>query len=273
MIGAIIGDIMGSQYEFRPIKTKNFPLFSKHCSYTDDSLMTIAVADALMQAQDRGTDFQTALIFEMRRIGRCYPQPMGGYGEQFRRWLTSPEPNPYNSYGNGAAMRVSPCGEAAASLQEALALAKASAEVTHSHPEGIRGAQAAAAALYLAKSGKNRDEIRQYIQSHFYPLNQSLDEIRPRYFFDESCQGTVPQAITAFLESDSFEDAARNAVSLGGDCDTLTSITCAIAWAFYRRSGMDDTMFLLSKRALASLPAELRSIVVRWEARHGSFVA
>ena len=168
-------------------------------------------------------------------------------------------------------MRVSPCGDVAATLDEALELARQSAEVTHNHPEGVKGAQAVAAAIYLARTGESRDGIRGYIEQHFYPLHQTADEIRPRYRFDETCQGTVPQAITAFLESVSFEDALRTAVSLGGDCDTLTDITCAIAWPFYARGGLDTTMVRLRDEALALLHDDLRGIVIRWEERYGGY--
>ena len=216
MYGAIIGDIVGSAYEFRNIKTKTFPLFSPGCDYTDDSLMTIAVAQALSQ--------------------------------------------PYGSFGNGSAMRVSPCGLYAATLEEALELAKASAEVTHDHPEGIKGAQATAAAIYLARTGSGKEVIRDHIRENFYPLEQTLDEIRPSYGFDESCQGTVPQAIQAFLEADSFEDAIRNAISLGGDSDTLGAITGSIAWSYFRaQNGGSPTEAMESIRATAAgyLPADL----------------
>lgn len=209
----------------------------------------------------------------MRQIATKYPCPMGGYGRHFRHWLVSSDPQPYGSFGNGSAMRVSPCGDVAATLDEALALAKQSAEVTHSHPEGIKGAQAVAAAIYLARTGESRNGIRSYIEQHFYPLEQTVDEIRPRYRFDETCQGTVPQAITAFLESVSFEDALRTAVSLGGDCDTLTDITCAIAWPFYARNGLDDTMVRLRDEALALLHDDLREIVTRWEERYGGYTS
>lgn len=168
-------------------------------------------------------------------------------------------------------MRVSPCRDVAATLDEALALAKQSAEVTHSHPEGIKGAQAVAATIYLARTGESRNGIRSYIEQHFYPLEQTVDEIRPTYRFDETCQGTVPQAITVFLESVSFEDALRTAVFLGGDCDTLTDITCAIAWPFYARNGLDDTMVHLRDEALALLHDDLREIVIRWEERYGGY--
>ena len=234
MYGAIIGDIVGSVYEFDNIKTKDFPLFSSKSTYTDDSIVTIAVAKALIYSRENQTSFKSALIRYMREYGQRYPH--AGYGGMFSRWLISATPKPYNSFGNGSAMRVSPCGLIAVTLQEALDLAKASAEVTHNHPEGIKGAQATAAAIFLARCGKSKDEIRKYIEANFYKLQMSLDDIRPKYFFNETCQETVPQAIIAFLESESFEDAIRNAVSLGGDSDTLAAITGSIAWAFYRRN-------------------------------------
>ena len=273
MIGAIIGDIAGSTYEFHSIKAKDFPLFAPGSSYTDDSLMSIAVASALMQTGESHDGFKSHAVTSMRQIATKYPCPMGGYGGRFRHWLVSPHPRPYGSFGNGSAMRVSPCGDVAATLDEALELARQSAEVTHNHPEGIKGAQAVAAAIYLARAGESRDGIRGYIEQNFYPLEQTVDEIRPRYRFDETCQGTVPQAITAFLESVSFEDALRTAVSLGGDCDTLTDITCAIAWPFYARNGLDDTMVRLRDEALALLHDDLREIVTRWEERYGGYTS
>ena len=271
MIGAIIGDIAGSTYEFHSIKTMDFPLFAPGSSYTDDSLMSIAVASALMQTGESHDGFKSHAVTSMRQIATKYPCPMGGYGGRFRHWLVSPNLRPYGSFGNGSAMRVSPCGDVAATLDEALALAKQSAEVTHSHPEGIKGAQAVAAAIVLARTGESRDGIRSYIEQHFYHLHQTVDEIRPRYRFDETYQGTVPQAITAFRESVSFEDVLRTAVSLGGDCDTLTDITCAIAWPFYARSGLDATMVRLRDEALALLHDDLREIVIRWEERYGGY--
>lgn len=273
MIGAIIGDIAGSTYEFHSIKTKDFPLFAPGSNYTDDSLMSIAVASALIQTKEDFDGFKDHVVTSMRQIAAKYPCPMGGYGGRFQRWLMSPNPRPYGSFGNGSAMRVSPCGEIATSLLMALELAKQSAGVTHNHPEGIKGAQAVAAAVYLARTGESRDGIRNYIAQHFYPLEQTVDEIRPCYRFDETCQGTVPQAITAFLESVSFEDALRTAVSLGGDCDTLTDITCAIAWPFYARSGLDATMVRLRDQALALLHDDLRRIVIQWEARYDGYKA
>lgn len=268
MIGAMIGDIVGSTFEFQNIKTKEFPLVPPGSNYTDDSLMTIAVASALMRSSDPGADFKADVVITMRRIASKYPCAMGGYGGRFRHWLVTPDPKPYGSFGNGAAMRVSPCGEIATSMDMALELAKQSAEVTHNHPEGIKGAQAVAAAVYLARSGESKAGIRRYIEQNFYRLDKTVDEIRPGYRFDVTCQGTVPQAITAFLESESFEDAVRTAVSLGGDSDTLTDITCAIAWPFYAREGIDETMAMLRGHALSLLQDDLREIVAEWENRY-----
>ena len=233
MLGAIIGDMVGSKYEFDNIKTKEFPLFSPDTTYTDDTIMTIAVARALMRSREETHNFQAVLIEEMQALGRKYPYPTGGYGMRFSQWLRSSHPEPYHSFGNGSAMRVSPCGLIAVELYEALSLAKASAEVTHNHPEGIKGAQAVAGAVFLARQHKDKQYIADFIKTNFYDLDFTLDQIRDSYRFNETCQGTVPQAIVAFLESASFEDAIRNAVSLGGDCDTLTAITGSIAWTYY----------------------------------------
>lgn len=238
MYGVFIGDTVGSKYEFRPIKTKDFPLFSPGCDYTDDTIMTVAVAKAIMTSREEQFHsgkrcFREILIETMQDFGRRYPNPTGAYGGHFAQWLREPNPQPYQSYGNGSAMRVAPCGLAAVSLEEALMLARISAIVSHDHPEGIRGAEAVAAAVYLAKTGKSKDEIRQYIEEHYYKLAFTLNQIRPTYRFDGSCQGSVPQAIVAFLESDCFEDAIRNVISIGGDCDTTGAITGAIAWTYY----------------------------------------
>lgn len=254
MYGAMIGDIVGSKYEFGAIKTKTFPLFSEGCTFTDDTVMTVAVARALLACPHTDQELHTVLVQEMQLLGHEYPFPQGGYGARFSAWLRQKDPQPYHSYGNGAAMRVSPCGILARSLEEALHLAKCSAEVTHDHPEGIKGAQATVAAIYLAKTGKDKEEIRAYICGRFYPLDRTLAEIRPTYSFDESCQGTVPQAIEAFLESTDFEDAIRNAVSLGGDSDTLGAITGSIAWAFYGRGGLPEDMAKLKAQAAEYLP-------------------
>ena len=255
MIGAIIGDIIGSPYEFWPVRNKNFPLWSVNSSFTDDSVMTIAVGRALIRYRKERAELTAALIEEMQALGKKYPY--AGYGSGFRVWLDKEHPEPYNSYGNGSAMRVSACGYTARTMEEALALAAASAEVSHNHPEGIKGAQATAAAIFLARTGASKEEIGGYICDHFYVLDKTLDEIRPSYYFNETCQHTVPQAIIAFLESTSYEDAIRNAVSLGGDADTLGAITGGIAWAFYGRNGIADAMKVLEHEARAKhLPAE-----------------
>lgn len=270
MYGAIIGDIVGSKYEFDNIKTKDFPLFSPGCDFTDDSLMTIAVAKALIRAREEQAGFRDVLVEEMQELGRKYPHPQGGYGGRFAGWLRSRNPEPYYSFGNGSAMRVSPCGLYAVTLEEALALAEASAAVTHDHPEGIKGAQATAAAIFLARVGKSKEEIRDYIQENFYPLDRSLDEIRPVYRFNETCQGTVPEAITAFLESDSFEDAIRNAISIGGDSDTIGAITGAIAWSFYHRRSFgapDGDTEAIWAEAAARLPQDLREFTEEFHQR------
>lgn len=232
MYGAIIGDIVGSKYEFNNIKTKDFPFVSQGCEFTDDTVMTVAVANALLRSRAEKRPFKPLLIREMQSLGRKYP--FAGYGGMFSSWLDEEDPKPYNSFGNGSAMRVSPCGLIAVTLDEAIVLAKASAEVTHDHPEGIKGAEATAAAIFLARTGVKKEVIREYISNHYYNLSHTLDEIRPTYRFDETCQNTVPQAIIAFLESENYEDAIRNAVSLGGDSDTLAAITGAIAWSYYR---------------------------------------
>ena len=224
MIGAIAGDIIGSVYEWNRIKTKRFELFSPDCCFTDDSVLTIALADAILNQKDYGVT--------MKSYYRRYPD--AGYGGSFHQWARSRENKPYNSWGNGAAMRISPVGFAFERLEEVLSKAKEYTEITHNHPEGIKGAQATASVIFLAKTGKSKNEIRGFIEKSFgYNFSKTLDEIRPTYRFDESCKGTVPQAITAFLESTDFEDAIRNAISLGGDSDTLACITGGIAQAFY----------------------------------------
>lgn len=257
MYGAIIGDIIGSAYEFRRVKHKCFILFPLIASVTDDSIMTVAVAQALLEWQTRGGDLHDAMVRHMRQLGREYPNPVGDYGGRFKRWLRSHDPQPYKSCGNGSAMRVSPCGLLATSLEEALELAKISAEVTHNSYEGIKGAQAVAAAVYLAKTGCSKAEIRRYISKNFYPLNQTLAEIRPNYRFNGTCQGSVPQSIIAFLESGNYEDAIRNAVSLGGDADTMAAIAGSIAWSYYccKNCGKPDAnMEKLLQKAQKRMP-------------------
>ncbi|MFH2129979.1 MAG: ADP-ribosylglycohydrolase family protein [bacterium] len=224
MIGAIAGDIIGSVYERRPIKTREFPLFSEGCCFTDDSVLTLAVARAILD----GTGYQPAV----QQLGRQYPH--AGYGGSFLRWLMTDHPQPYNSWGNGSAMRVSAIGFAFDDLARVLSEAEQSAQISHNHPEGIKGAQATAAAVFLARTGTDREGIRTEIENRFdYDLSRTLDNIRPGYRFDVSCQGSVPEAITAFLESRSYEDAIRNAISLGGDSDTLACIAGGMAEAYY----------------------------------------
>ena len=259
MYGAMIGDIVGSRYEFKRIKTKRFPLFPLFCDVTDDSIMTVAVARALMEWQEQGGDLHDAMVRHMRKLGWEYPNPVGAYGHRFKQWLRSYDPKPYKSCGNGSAMRVSPCGLLATSLEEALALAKISAEVTHNSYEGIKGAKAVAAAIYPAKTGHSKAEIRQYINKNFYRLYKTLAEIRPAYRFNGTCQGSVPQSILAFLESESYEDAIRNAVSLGGDADTMAAIAGSIAWSYYKaqNSGAPDAdMKKVLRKARKRMPKE-----------------
>lgn len=249
MYGAIFGDYVGSIYEFDNIKTKEFPLLNYEAEITDDSYMTIAVASACRDyAQHKHIGmFSDDVAREMLRIGRKYPTPMGGYGGMFSCWLWLDDPCPYGSWGNGSAMRVSPCGWVADSLTEAEQLGRASSLPTHDHPDAILGAKAVAGCIYLARTGKSKEEIQSYLQQSYYPMDKTLDEIRPTYRFDASCEGTVPVAIQAFLESNSFEDAIRNAVSVGGDCDTLTAITGAIAEAYY---GMPEELVAMTRLAL-----------------------
>lgn len=236
MLGAILGDMVGCPYEFdRSPKIKNFgPLFIDESEYTDDSVMTIAVADALMNAGlDADADtIRQAVIKSMKTWGRRYMD--AGYGGKFIWWLQLEDENPYGSWGNGSAMRVSSVGWLYDTMERTREVARATADVTHNHPEGIKGAEATAAAIFLARTGHSKAEIKKYIIDEFgYDLSRTLDDIRPDYRHVESCQQTVPEAITAFLEGNDFEDVVRNAVSLGGDCDTLTCIAAGIAEAFY----------------------------------------
>ncbi|MEM6251804.1 MAG: ADP-ribosylglycohydrolase family protein [Cyanobacteria bacterium P01_D01_bin.156] len=226
MLGAITGDIIGSAYEFKAHKTKTFPLFTDQSTFTDDTILTVAVANVLLH----GGSYSHAF----KQFYRRYPHPCGGYGARFQSWAAATESEPYNSWGNGSAMRVSPVAYAHHDLEAVLQGAKQTAVVTHNHPEGVKGAQATAAAIFLARQGQSKQAIKSYIETQFgYDLSRSLDEIRPDYQFNESCQETVPEAIIAFLESESFTDAIRNAISLGGDADTLTCITGGMAEAFY----------------------------------------
>ena len=231
MIGALVGDIVGSVYEWNNHRSKAFPLFGRGCFFTDDSIMTIAVCDALLKCRPDYADLSEQAVKAMQEIGRPYPDC--GFGGRFFAWIYSDNPQPYNSFGNGSAMRVSACAWAANSLAQAKAFSEAVTKVTHNHPEGIKGAEATVSAIYLARSGKPKEYIRQYITANYYPLDFTIDEIRPTYAFNETCQQTVPQALEAFFESVDFEDAIRTAISVGGDSDTLAAITGSVAEAFY----------------------------------------
>ncbi len=254
MIGAIAGDIIGSIYEHSPLKTKKFPLFNPESIFTDDTVLTVAIADAILTGKP--------YVDSIRRIGQRYPN--AGYGGSFMKWLLSDNPRPYNSWGNGSAMRVSPVGFAFSTQDEVLQQAKMTAEITHNHPEGIKGAQATALAVFLARTGHEKDLIKSQIEEFFgYNLGRSVENIRPSYSFDVSCQRTVPEAIIAFLDSISYEDAVRNAISLGGDSDTLACIAGGIAEAYY--GSVPDE---ISSKVKASLPSELWLIVEGFHSKY-----
>ncbi|HFU3946089.1 TPA: ADP-ribosylglycohydrolase family protein [Streptococcus suis] len=252
MFGAIVGDVIGSRFEGRNNKSKEFDLFHPTCRFTDDSVMTAAVAASFLGLNELFDDLEKALVLNMKDFGKLYPR--AGYGPQFKKWIESKDSDPYNSFGNGSAMRVSACGHVGKSLEETLDLAERVASVTHNHPEGIKGAQAVAGAIFLARTGKTKEEIRQFVTDHFYNLDFTLDAIRPTYQFDSSCQGSVPQAIVAFLEATDFEDAIRNAISLGGDSDTLAAITGSIAEVFF---GIPDEIVYQTTDFLPSLIMEV----------------
>lgn len=265
MYGAMIGDFVGSIYEWRNIKTKEFPFFHKRCFLTDDSYMTVAVAQACMNWPEHRSEeaFVEDLTFEMVRIGRTYPD--AGYGGRFSKWLFAKTQHPYKSCGNGSAMRASPCGMVAESLEEAELLGRLSALPSHDHREGIRGAVVTAGCVYLAKTGATRHEISRYIKKHGYDMRFTLNAIRPMYKFNETCQGTVPPALKAFLESYSFEDAIRNAISLGGDSDTVAAITGGVAGAYY---GIPDSFLSVIRGAvLAQCLREEQDIIHRFTSK------
>lgn len=255
MLGAIAGDIIGSVYEACPIKKTGFPLFGLYSTFTDDTVLTIATAYAILEKVDYGKAFKA--------FGQKYPD--AGYGGSFYHWLFSPDSSPYHSWGNGSAMRVSPVGFAFDSIDDILREAERSAAVTHDHPEGIKGAQAVALAVFFARKGEGKKYIRREISRRFaYDLGRTLDEIRPEYRFDVSCQGSVPESITAFLESNDFEDAVRKAVSLGGDSDTMACIAGGIAHAFYSEIPED-----VSANVRKRLPEEFLLIVDAFNERFG----
>ena len=269
MYGAILGDIIGSPYEFdRGNKSKEFPLFSRYSEFTDDTVMTISVADAFLEClagkgkcriSDLDEDeLKAKLVEKMQDYGRRYPY--AGYGGNFAYWLEDENPQPYNSFGNGSAMRVSSVAWLFDDIISVVNAARISAEVTHNHPEGIKGAQVTAAAIFLARTGASKEKIKSFIRGEFgYDLSRTCDEIRPTYRHVESCQETVPEAVTAFLEGNSFEDVIRTAVSLGGDCDTLTAIAGSMAEAQY---GVSDE---LKKECYSRLPDDLAAVLHRFD--------
>jgi ADP-ribosylglycohydrolase len=257
IIGAIIGDVMGSVYEFDNIRTTEFDMFHPNCDFTDDTVLTIAVADCVLHNKD--------LAKTIWEYGRAYPNR--GYGGRFYDWLQQDQPQPYGSFGNGSAMRVSAVGFAYDDMETVLEVAKQTAVVTHDHPEGVKGAQATAAAIFMARQGSTKQEMKDFLSQQFnYDLDFTLDAIRPTYAFDETCQGTVPQAIVAFLESVDFEHAIRLAISIGGDSDTIACITGGIAAAYYKQIPVAMIDFALKK-----LPAEFIEIINEFEAgRNGT---
>ena len=256
MLGAIVGDIIGSVRENLRIKRKNFELFPKICFYTDDTVLTVAVADAILNGQSFG---KTIKAYARRH-------PLRGYGPKFMMWMLSPSNKPYNSFGNGSAMRVSPVAHAYNSEEVVLQRAKESAECTHNHPEGIKGAQAVSLSIFLARRGADKDEIRQRISDKFgYELTRSIDDIRPNYRLNLTCPGSVPEAIIAFLDSTDFEDAVRNAVSLGGDADTQAAIAGAIAEAYYK-----GIPYSILKRAWLKIPDSFKDVIISFSTKYGS---
>ncbi len=260
MLGAIIGDIVGSPYEFSGVRPelKTFPLFGETSVFTDDTVMTLAVARALMDGYGSAEKTEQAVISSMRELGGMFPDV--GYGSRFSAWLAAEEPAPYQSCGNGSAMRVSPVGWAFDDMDDVLKYAEITARVTHNHKEGIKWAQATAAAILLARKGASKESIKAWIEEKFdCAFVLTCDEIRPNYVFDETCQGTVPEALTAFFEGDSFENVVRTAASLGGDCDTLTAIAASVAEAYY------PVPEAIRREALRRLDAPLLAILYRFE--------
>lgn len=255
MIGAITGDIIGSIYEFNNIRTTEFLLFSERCFFTDDSVLTIALADAILNDKNYADT--------MRAYYSRYPY--AGYGASFNRWVSTPNGLPYNSWGNGAAMRISPVGYAFNSLEEVLYKTQQYTEITHNHPEGLKGAAATASAIFLARRGQSKAQIKAYLEMQFgYDLNRTCDAIRLDYVFNESCQKTVPEAIIAFLESTDFESSIRLAVSLGGDSDTLTCITGGIAQAFY--GGVPK---VIAEKSISYLDNALKAVTLEFMQKYG----
>ncbi|MBR0492396.1 MAG: ADP-ribosylglycohydrolase family protein [Muribaculaceae bacterium] len=254
IIGAIAGDVIGSAYEFNPTRDHDFELFTPKSSFTDDTVLTMANALWLIDDEQHTHERLVEIMLDL-----CRRYPNRGYGGRFANWICDKDPQPYNSYGNGSAMRVSPVGYYAQSLEEALALAKVSAEVTHNHPEGIKGAQATAAAIFLARRGKSKQEIRDYVAQTFgYDLSRTLDEIRPTFSFDETCQRTVPEAITCFMEGKDYEDVVRLSVALAGDADTIAAIAGSIS------SAVDEVPNGITQQVIALLSEEFCTTLLRF---------
>ena len=254
IIGAIAGDVIGSAYEFNPTRDHDFELFTPKSSFTDDTVLTMANALWLIDDEQHTHERLVEIMLDL-----CRRYPNRGYGGRFANWICDKDPQPYNSYGNGSAMRVSPVGYYAQSLEEALALAKVSAEVTHNHPEGIKGAQATAPAIFLARQGKSKQEIRDYVAHTFdYDLSRTLDEIRPTFTFDETCQRTVPEAITCFMEGKDYEDVVRLSVALAGDADTIAAIAGSIS------SAVDEVPNGITQQVIALLSEEFCTTLLRF---------
>lgn len=264
MLGAIIGDTVGSRFEWHNHRSKDFDFLTYKCEPTDDSIMTLAIAKAILKSEGNVNKLSDLVVRYMQQLGRLYSD--AGYGGAFRKWIRSSDPKPYGSFGNGAAMRVSPVGFAAKSMDEAKAMSKAVTKVTHNHPEGLKGAEATTVAIFMALHGKSMLEIRDYIDKNYYPMNFTLDDIRDSYQFNETCQDTVPQAMMAFFESTGFEDAIRNAIFIGGDSDTLAAITGGIAEAYY---GIPSE---IRKHELTFLDERLLDILVEFENRYKPIV-
>ena len=261
MLGAIIGDIVGSRFEWHNRKSKDFELFTEQCRFTDDTAMTVAIAKALLECDGKFDYLSDRVVGCMQDIGRRYLNC--GLGQSIRLWLHKENPKPYGSYGNGAAMRISPVSYVARSEGECIAIADAVTQVTHNHPEGMKGARAAALTVWDARNGATKQMIRKVVEDQYYILDFTIDEIRPKYRFDVSCQGSVPQAIKAFLESEGFEDTIRLAVSIGGDSDTIAAIAGGIAEAYY------GIPYKLWERAMDYLPQEFLDILGDFQKRYG----
>lgn len=261
MLGAIIGDIVGSRFEWHNRKSKDFELFTEQCRFTDDTAMTVAIAKALLECDGKFDYLSDRVVGGMQDIGRRYLNC--GFGQSFWLWLHKENPKPYGSYGNGAAMRISPVSYVARSEGECIAIADAVTQVTHNHPEGMKGARAAALTVWDARNGATKQMIRKVVEDQYYILDFTIDEIRPKYRFDVSCQGSVPQAIKAFLESEGFEDTIRLAVSIGGDSDTIAAIAGGIAEAYY------GIPYKLWERAMDYLPQEFLDILGDFQKRYG----